>query len=689
VIAAAVVIFCCLPLRRSLGDDAAPAPKLVPGLTLSFQNAKGETVDARDARLVALMVPAGTPASPMLDVGPWQATWTGVVNTKIKDTYRFAAEGRGDLSVTLNDKPLMELHGDLANHPTDPVQLKKGKNRIVVIYHSPADGDAKIRLLWAASDKPMEPISPIFFTHDAGDDRLVKQASLRTGRELVASMRCAACHRGIDGNMPELKQDAPDLTDLKSRVNFTWAAYWISNPKALRPMAEMPRIFHDAPAGDQPVVDDRAGDIAAYLTTADTPVTPVSDPQILARGARLFTGLGCVACHIGPGVADSDPTLNRIPLKYVRAKFKPAALVEFLHKPEAHFAWIKMPNFHLSDVEANSIASWLLASCAPDALPPIGKTFNADNGRKLFESSGCTNCHSIGGSKATSPSATDFAHAEFTRGCMADDAMQIQKGVDFGFTTDQRAAVRAFMAADWKPALQRDPLPEFTARQISALRCIACHKIDAQDNIWSNLDTEIGTIEQNLPPRADNDPEPKGDQSRPPLTWTGEKLQPTWMSDFIAGKIAYKPRQWLFARMPAFTSRAQLISQGLALSHGCPTTDETRPAVDDKLAEIGKQLTSQTGLGCVKCHAVADQAALAPFEAEAPNFAHVEARLRHDYFTHWMRNPQYYLPGTKMPSFADVNGQTPLKDVLNGDAAAEFDAVWNYLRAGEKIVPVQ
>jgi len=245
------------------------------------------------------------------------------------------------------------------------------------------------------------------------------------------------------------------------------------------------------------------------------------------------------------------------------------------------------------------------------------------------------------------------------------------------------------LAADWRPLLQRDPLPEFTARQMTALRCTACHSIDGGDSTWSNLDTEIGTIEQNLPPRPDTDPEPKGDQSRPPLTWTGEKLQPTWMSDFIAGKISYKPRQWLFARMPSFPSRAELLSQGLALMHGCPTTDETRPAVDDKLADIGKQLTSQTGLGCVKCHAVADQAALAPFEAEAPNFAHVEARLRHEYFTHWMRNPQYYLPGTKMPNFADVNGQTPLKEVLNGDAAAEFEAIWNYLRAGEKIVPVQ
>jgi cytochrome c2 len=298
-------------------------------------------------------------------------------------------------------------------------------------------------------------------------------------------------------------------------------------------------------------------------------------------------------------------------------------------------------------------------------------------------------CHAIDGGVTRARLATDFSNANFKHGCMADDASQIGKGVDFDLTADQRAAIRAFIAVDWKSALSQDPLPEFTSRQLAALRCTACHSMDGNDNTWFNLDSDIASIEQNLPPRPDNDPEPHGDQSRPPLTWTGEKLRPSWMAAFISGKISYKPRQWLFARMPSFASRAELLSQGLAQTHGCSITDEMRPPPDDHLADIGKNLTSQTMFGCVKCHAVADQAALAPFEAEAPNLAHVDARLRHEYFTHWMRNPQYFLPGTKMPSFANADGKTPYKDVLDGDAAAEYEAIWNYLRAGESISPMQ
>jgi mono/diheme cytochrome c family protein len=674
------------PHARAQTTTPVATAKLVTGLTLSFQNQSGQTVDARDARLVALMVPAGTSASPMLAPGKFTAVFSGVVTTKIKDTYRFAAEGRGDLVVTLNDKPLMELHGDLANHPTDPVQLKKGKNKLVVTYQSPADGDAVLRLLWAASGKTLEPISPIFFQHDADEDVLTAHRNIRTGRELVATLRCAACHQGVTGTMPELTEDAPNLTDIKNRLNRDWVACWITNPKALRPTAAMPCVFHDKSTA---TVDDRAGDIAAYLTQPAAPSAPVTDPLILAHGARLFTGLGCVACHIAPGIEDSDPTLNRVPLRLVKAKFKPDALKTFLRKPTAHYAWIKMPDFHLTEDEASAISAWLLSSCKDDALPAINKQFDPVNGKKLFESAGCMSCHSMDQSKLTTPTASDFTHADFKHRCMADDVAKIDKGVDFALTADQRECIRAFVGTDWKSSLQRDPLPEFTARQMTALRCYACHSMDGRDNAWANLDTEIGTIEQNLPPRPDNDPEPKGDQSRPQLTWTGEKLRPSWMSAFLAGEISYKPRQWIYARMPAFASRASLLSKGLALAHGCSAGNESRPPVDQNLADIGKALTGQTRFGCVKCHAVADQAALAPFEAEAPNFAHVDARLRHEYFTHWMRNPQYYAPGTKMPSFANVDGQTAYKEILGGDAPAQYEAIWNYLRAGEKITPSQ
>jgi cytochrome c2 len=127
----------------------------------------------------------------------------------------------------------------------------------------------------------------------------------------------------------------------------------------------------------------------------------------------------------------------------------------------------------------------------------------------------------------------------------------------------------------------------------------------------------------------------------------------------------------------------------MALTHGCPAVDEERPPADDAKADIGKMLTAQDRFGCVKCHSVGDQAAIAPFEADAPNFAHVTDRLRHDYYSRWMNNPSYFVPGTKMIAFGNAAGKTSYTDVLDGDAAAEFEAIWDYMLAGSKIVPTQ
>jgi mono/diheme cytochrome c family protein len=159
------------------------------------------------------------------------------------------------------------------------------------------------------------------------------------------------------------------------------------------------------------------------------------------------------------------------------------------------------------------------------------------------------------------------------------------------------------------------------------------------------------------------------------------------MADFIGGKIDYKPRPWLVARMPAFASRATLIAQGLSLEHGWPLAEEAEPPIDADLAAIGKKLAGRAGgFSCNQCHAINKTPALVPFDSPAPNFMYVHERLRKDYYHRWVADPQKYQPGTKMPTFRDAHGQTAYKDILNGDAHDQFEAIWQYLRAGRDIV---
>ena len=691
--AIAIALVAGWPLHAPAAAETAASGSMEGGLIVSFAAdpaAGAAAVDARPARLVALHCKAGESPSPMLPAGRFKATWSGAIHSRIRDYKIFSVTGRGEVVVTLNGVAILERHGDFDTAAIDRIKLKKGDNVLSVTYTSPADGDASIRLLWADHPGPCDPVPPQVFRHDPGDGLLVHTEPARAGRTLLATSHCFACHQGAPAGrtaMPELSQDAPNLDHLGDRLNADWIACWITNPKALRPTASMPRLFHDVPAGDAPAADGRAADIAAYLTLSSDSQTPAlpSDPAAVAHGGRLFTGLGCIACHVPGGMGDSDPTLKRVPLKFVRSKYKWAALVGFLKKPEAHYSWIKMPNFHLSDEEATSLAAYIWDRAEVHPLPNV-PTGNADRGKQSYLTAGCIQCHAP--SSSSPPKAASLAGADFTRGCVADDPTKIGAGVDYGFTPEQRDQLRAAAAATLAP-MAHDVPTEFAARQMSILRCTACHSLDGQDGAWANLDQDVATIEQKLLPRKAGEAEPAGDQSPPALTWAGEKLHSTWMQSFIAGTVPYKPRQWLVARMPALASRAAGLTTGLNLMHGVDPADETNAPADASLGEIGRGLTSRGSFGCVACHGVGEQPPLAPFEAPAPNFAHVSDRLRHDYFTRWMRHPQSYIPGTKMPQFGDADGKTAYKNIMGGDADQQYQAIWNYLLAGAKITPPQ
>ena len=687
------------PARAALHEPAAKGGPPY-GLTLSFAaKPDGPPVDARVARLVALSVPAGTPATPVLPPGPFAATWTGDIYLRIKQPYRFAATGSGHLTVTVNGAVVLNLDGTFDGHPSPPTDMKKRDNAIEVRYTPPATGDAAVRLLWADADNPDEfnPIPPTSFALDPDDAVLAAHAKVREGRALIAEMRCTACHQSAAAPataMPELKQDAPNLTEVAARLRPAYLAYWITNPRALRPTAAMPRVFHSPEAqSDKPAVDPTARDVAAFLAAnapAAGPDDPAASDETIGTGGRLFTGLGCVACHVAPNIDDVSPELGRVPLKFVKAKFRPGALRAFLAKPEAHYAWSRMPNFHLSDDELTALAGYLIARAPADALPTVDGAADPAKGKVAFESAGCMSCHASTSGNVKPAAAVDLAHADFKRGCVADAIADMGHGVDYALTPDQRTSLREMAGTDWEPTLGRDPPAEFAARQVVAARCDACHNLDIkkdEDNsVWSKVlaGDEVTNLEAALP-AAPNWKAPEGDQSPPQLTWAGEKLRPAWIAAFVAGKVDYKPRAWMLPRMPSFASRADATAAGLAGMHGCPLVIPPEPPPVTAEAADGHTLTTQTYFGCVKCHAVGTQAAVAPFEAFAPNFAHVTDRLTPDYYRRWVDNPIYYQPGTKMPQFAGAGHA--FKDVQGGDPEKQFHAIWEYLQAGRDVQP--
>ena len=655
-----VGLLLALPVARvahSQTTQPTTAPSATsPGVKLKLHHPDqpNPVVDARAARLIALALPEGS-------VLP-RATFEGFINLKIRGDYTFIAHGSGACEVILNGQRILNVAGDdLSTERSAKVRLKKGANAITVRYEAPAKGPAALRLYWAERDNPAEPIPPTVLTHDVDDAEFQRHLTLRAGRELVAQLHCAKCHL-LDSGMPEAAADAPSLDNVGARLRGPWMARWIADPRAARHDATMPRVF---PPGDR-----RARDVAAYLASMTDAPLPPQEHEFPAsdagRGARLFVDLGCIACH-------SFEPERRTSLAHARQKFYGPALVEYLRDPLKHFAWSPMPDFRLREDEARPLAAYIWSRAAPEQ--PSDQPGDPLRGKELFTTSGCADCHAPGNHPRLP--------AEGVAGCLspADDR---GTAPHFDLTDAERRALLAVVEAAPAP-VAHDTAADFAERQVRALNCVACHALDAQQDALSSLKGEVESI-QGTAARDDL----VGDQSRPSLTWAGEKLRTEWMSKFIAGRIDEKPRPWLAARMPSFGDvRGKLIAEGLAQQHGILPGDEgAEPPVDDELAQIGRRLVGkEKGFSCVTCHAIGTTPAISPFEAHGPNFAQTTQRMRHDFYTRWVRSPQRYEPGTRMPQYADLDGQTSFRDVFDADAAKQFEAIWEYLRQGEKMEP--
>ncbi len=679
----AVLLLAFTPLHAQ--DSAVKAPALAeapaalqPGLALTFT--AGGKSDTRTARLVAIEVPAGQPVTPFLPIGPFTAKWEAEIVSEMRAEFSFAAIVQGTVKVSLNGAPILE---GSARVESKPVKLQKGGNKLLVEFTSPAKGDALLRLLWSSREFPWEPVPPATFRHNASALDVRAGERLRTGRLLFAELRCAACHDATDvlpakgEGMPELAHDAPQFGEYGARFNEAWLAAWINDPHAIRPHALMPRVFADGKPG---VIDQRAADLAVYFAGLGTRAEgkPLDD-ALVPQGGALFANLGCIACHTRPD-ADGKDEHNRTPLAHVRAKWQAPALTEYLLDPQKNYAWTRMPHFRLSADEAAKLTAYLFLSAKQES--PAGPKGDATRGAQLLVSAGCLNCHA-GLPPSTTPTLALTLKSGWAKGCLAPDAAARGKAPDFAFTPVQREALAAFAASGFTSLKQDTPL-EFAERQVTNLRCAACHSHDGKQSTWSQLDNETAPLSAAVPPE-EGEGHPVPTTALPQLTWLSEKLQPAWMAEFIAGHSKIKPRPWIIGRMPGFPVYAEGLAQGLALSHGFPFAPSPATPLDPAKVKAGETLLGENGgFNCLQCHALGERGATAVFEAPGPNLALSANRLRPEYYHRWLMHPLRIDPETKMPRFSDDEGKTPLTDFFEGKASEQYDAIWQYLQTFKK-----
>ena len=138
---------------------------------------------------------------------------------------------------------------------------------------------------------------------------------------------------------------------------------------------------------------------------------------------------------------------SRVSLKFVKAKFQPGALKEFLLKPEQHYQWIKMPDFRLSDDEGDALVALLRSRKSPELKDDVSG--DPKRGKELFQSSGCLSCHSM--KLENSFKAKPLAQlSDWTRGCVAGDASRRGNAPDFSLNDEQRASLLSLAATNFE-----------------------------------------------------------------------------------------------------------------------------------------------------------------------------------------------------------------------------------------------
>ena len=648
-------------VRRGHGndiDDAGLKPGLIARFTNAGQASRLSYEDVRVDRLAATFVAPSQPASQFLKPGPFIVRWEGFIKVPLQQSVTFSTEGIGETKLSLNDKEISFKQ---------PTSLNGGLNKIAIEYASLERGSAaQFRLMWESSEFAHEPVPPTVLFHHSEDEALAKFAQLRRGRELFASLKCGACHQANTANLADdLQNDSPNLAGV-SRLNAGWMADWIVNPSKERPGARMPHLN---------VTHAEAADIALWLATKATRLVESSTTDTSEAGAVAFEDLGCIACHRLK--SDGVDEYSRRSLAHAKGKFANGQLASFLQDPQRFHLTSRMPNFHLDEATAASLATYI-ASQTTAAKRDLISGGSIENGAKLFVDRGCVQCHSVG-DQPVRPRAEPipFVDLASAQGCLADVPHQRVGVPRFELALADRTALLKFLKTDLQSLLQSVPT-EAAQTLMRGLRCSACHDRD-------------GSMSPRRAIIADESDRGLSPDAYPNLTWAGEKLHASWMTPFIAegktGKSAHPTTQlrpWLKGRMPSFPAYAKSLAAGLAAEHGINTATDDVINPDPKRAELGNALTQRTALDCRQCHAVGNQPAQGDDKTKiAPgiNFALVKERVRYDYYQRFTLDPPRFDINTKMPKLAADGKKTKVTTILEGDARQQFDAVWHFINA--------
>lgn len=295
-------------------------------------------------------------------------------------------------------------------------------------------------------------------------------------------------------------------------------------------------------------------------------------------------------------------------------------------------------------------------------------------GRGLFGSLGCASCHQLkqdGQPIASEVKAKSLSDLNGVLGCLAETVTG--KAPRFGLSPKQRASLAAVLKtnADEAPT-------EKVHRTLASLNCYACHKRGA-----------LGGVEEARNPYFETLQKEMGDEGRlPPLiTGVGDKLRPDWLKQVLLNG-ADDRKNYMVVKMPKFGGNnvGPLVEAFAALDQKLdPLPVIEFPEPEYRIKAAGRHLVGGQALSCIKCHDFGPHPSTG---IRAVSLTTMHQRLRPDWVDRYLRDPQLYRPGTRMPAPWPF-GMATIRDVLKADVNLQIAAVRMYLAdGGRAAIPV-
>ncbi len=299
----------------------------------------------------------------------------------------------------------------------------------------------------------------------------------------------------------------------------------------------------------------------------------------------------------------------------------------------------------------------------------------AEQGRGLFESLGCAACHQLkvdGKALVAKTKAKAWDQLQGAAGCLAETPGAGQPR--YAFNEIQRNALAAVTGAG---AMQPSPT-DLVHHTLTTFNCYACHKRGEIGGAEEARDAYFLTAQKEM-----------GDEGRlpPPLTGVGDKLRDGWLKQVLE-QGANDRQLYMQSKMPKYGGRnvGHLVEAFAKVDRQPdPLPEVTFDEPEYRIKAAGRHLVGAAALSCIKCHDFAQHPSQG---VRAISLTTMDRRLRPEWFHRYLRDPQAFRPGTRMPSPWPF-GTTTVRDVLKANVDAQIRAVAIYLADGDKAaVPV-